>query len=128
MPDGPPPTLDPTLDPTQSARLGRQLDAWRRQLVALDRRQRQLYFKHTRTASLELAEPGPDDLAVMLAARPTLLYTLDPEPAPPGSMTADAPLAVDGPVATPSEPTGSDAKETAVARYGRRVDNGIRVA
>lgn len=52
MPDGPPPTLDPTpepaLDAAKSARLRRQLDAWCRQLVALDRRQRQLYFKHTR--------------------------------------------------------------------------------
>ena len=130
MPDGPPPTLDPT----QSARLGRQLDAWRRQLVALDRRQRQLYFKHTRTASLELAEPGPDDLAVMLAARPTRLYTMDPEPAS-RPAPADVPLAVDAPVAAPPEPTGpaasaatsETAAQTAVARYGRRVENGIRV-
>ncbi len=94
MPDGP----TPTLDAAQSDKLRRQLDAWRRQLVALDRRQRQLYFKHTRTASLELAEPGPPDLAILLAARPTRLYTLVPEP------------------------------DAAAARYGRRVEGGIRVA
>lgn len=129
MPDGP--TQDPTLDPTLADRLRRQLDAWRRQLVALDRRQRQLYFKHTRTASLELAEPGPDDLAVLLAARPTRLYTLDPEPATPPRQVAsgvplasDVPLAVDAPDEARPEPAG---RETATARYGQRVDNGIRV-
>lgn len=152
MPDGPPPTLDPT----QSDRLRRQLDAWRRHLVALDRRQRQLYFKHTRTASLELAEPGPDDLAVLLAARPTRLYTLDAEaPSPSGPaegalpLAADLPVAVDAPVAAGSEPAGhraaarsapdpsipdpsaaaeAAAEETATARYGRLVQEGIRVA
>ena len=100
MPDGPPPPQEPTrerapepgldperatgpvLSPAQADRLGRQLDAWRRQLVALDRRQRQLYFKHTRTASLELAEPAPAALAELLAGRPVRLYTLDPDPAP----------------------------------------------
>lgn len=127
MPDGPPPTLDPTLDPTQSDRLRRQLDAWRRQLVALDRRQRQLYFKHTRTASLELAEPGPDDLAILLAARPTRLYTLDAEPATPSDpITVDAPIAVDAP--TPRTPATGEAAESAAARYGRLIDDGIRVA
>lgn len=117
MPDGP----TPTLDPAQADRLRRQLDAWRRHLVALDRRQRQLYFKHTRTGSLELAEPGPDDLAVLLAARPTRLYTLDPEPP-----ASPRPVAVDAPPADPVGALGQD--DTAAARYGRRVDNGIRVA
>ncbi|WP_420121977.1 DUF3320 domain-containing protein [Nakamurella sp.] len=107
MPDGPPPPQEPTrdhapgpdpdperaagpaLNRAQADRLGRQLDAWRRQLVALDRRQRQLYFKHTRTASLELAEPTPAGVAELLAGRPVRLYTLDPDPAP-GAAAAPA--------------------------------------
>ena len=123
----PDPAAESTLDPAGSARLRRQLDFWRRQLVALDRRQRQLYFKHTRTASLELVEPGPDDLAVLLAARPTRLYTLEPEPAPrkrpaagapdgvpDGAPAAsDVPLAVDAPPAPPLEPTAPGAAMTA---------------
>lgn len=40
-------------------RLERQLEKWRRELVTLDRRQRLLYFKHTRSASLEVVTPQP---------------------------------------------------------------------
>ncbi len=106
MPDGP----TPTMDAAQADKLRRQLDAWRRQLVALDRRQRQLYFRHTRTASLELRAPAPQHLAA-LVARPTRLFSLVPEP------TGN--LAVDGPPTPASDAT---------ARYGRPVDGGIEVA
>jgi len=108
LPDGP----TPSLDPAQSDKLRRQLDAWRRQLVALDRRQRQLYFRHTRTASLELTAPGPPDLAILLAARPTRLFTLMPEP-------SQQNLALDAPAAPAT---------SAATQYGRAVDNGIQVA
>ena len=154
MPDGSPPPQEPTreparehrpvqeqdpapaLSPAQADRLGRQLDAWRRQLVALDRRQRQLYFKHTRSASLELAEPAPDELAELLAGRPVRLYTLDSDPVPatspdpvpaaapdplvtaapvadlataPVTDPADLPLAVDGPDRPPVAPAPAPA-------------------
>ncbi len=108
MPDGP----TPTLDAAQSDKLRRQLDVWRRQLIALDRRQRQLYFKHTRTASLELVRPDPDDLPILLA-RPTRLFTLVPDTAKAANLAVDAP--------TP-------APEAAVTRYGHPIDGGIEVA
>jgi very-short-patch-repair endonuclease len=41
------------------AKLKKQLDVWRRDLVALDRRQRLLYFKHMKTGSLEIMSPSP---------------------------------------------------------------------
>lgn len=44
---------EPLSDVVQG-RLERQVDAWRRDLLTIDRRQRLLYFKHTRTASLEI--------------------------------------------------------------------------
>jgi very-short-patch-repair endonuclease len=110
MPDRPPPILDAAL----SDKLRRQLDAWRRQLIAVDRRQRQLYFKHTRTASLELIGPAPADLAILLS-RPTRLCTLVPGPA-----AKEQNLAVDGPAAPDAD--------TAADRYGRPVEGGIQVA
>ncbi|HOZ58535.1 MAG TPA: DUF3320 domain-containing protein [Nakamurella multipartita] len=116
MPDGP----TPTLSSAQADKLGRQLDAWRRQLVALDRRQRQLYFKHTRTASLELVDPGPDDLAILLSARPTRLFTRVPEPS--------LPLAVDAPSTPTPAPTAPATPDTSRAQYGRPVERGIEVA
>lgn len=65
----------------RSDKLRRQLDAWRRQLVALDRRQRQLYFKHNRTASVELIGPSPSSIAGLLdGKRPVWLFTLVPDP------------------------------------------------
>lgn len=49
-------------------RLERQLEKWRRELVTLDRRQRLLYFKHTKSASLEVVAPRPAT-ALELTAR-----------------------------------------------------------
>ena len=43
-----------TLSPALGTKLSNQLEAWRRELVTLDRRQRLLYFKHTKSASLEI--------------------------------------------------------------------------
>src|SRR3954454_5921861 len=53
---------DGELTPSQANKLRRQLDVWRGELVTLDRRQRLLYFKHTRSASLEISSPGAVDL------------------------------------------------------------------
>lgn len=47
-------------------RLVRQLTSWREKLLALDRRQRLLYFKHTKSASLEVLQNGAGGLLDML--------------------------------------------------------------
>lgn len=47
-------------------RLVRQLTSWREKLLALDRRQRLLYFKHTKSASLEVLQNGAAGLLDML--------------------------------------------------------------
>ncbi|MGR7026358.1 DUF4011 domain-containing protein [Geodermatophilus sp. URMC 62] len=59
---------EPELSEQQAAKLKRQLDLWRRDLVALDRRQRLLYFKHTRSASLEIASPAVDQVLALVDA------------------------------------------------------------
>lgn len=51
-------------------KLRRQLDVWRRELVALDRRQRLIYFKHLSVGSLEIVAPLVDDLFRCLARNP----------------------------------------------------------
>ena len=51
-----------TLPPALERRLRTQVETWRHDLLNLDRRQKLVYFKHTRTASLEIASPGPVDL------------------------------------------------------------------
>ncbi|ANS29905.1 hypothetical protein R1CP_26285 [Rhodococcus opacus] len=56
------------LDSAVSARLERQLTSWREKLLALDRRQRLLYFKHTKTASLEIGSPDSEVLLEMVLA------------------------------------------------------------
>ncbi|SEL36759.1 Part of AAA domain-containing protein [Rhodococcus maanshanensis] len=49
-------------------RLERQLTSWREKLLALDRRQRLLYFKHTKSGSLEIGHPGAEVLLAMVSA------------------------------------------------------------
>ena len=44
-------------------RVDAQVNAWRDALINLSRRQRVLYFKHTKTASLELLAPSPKVLS-----------------------------------------------------------------
>lgn len=51
-----------------SARLDKQLTSWREKLLALDRRQRLLYFKHTKAASLEIGYPNVAVLLSMVSA------------------------------------------------------------
>jgi Protein of unknown function (DUF4011)/AAA domain len=58
----------PELSEQQATKLKRQLDLWRRDLVALDRRQRLLHFKHTRSASLEIVSPEIDALLGLVDA------------------------------------------------------------
>ena len=67
------------LSPALEKRLDAQVDAWRRDLVNLDRRQKLVYFKHTKTASLEIAYPGPE-LLQKLVDSPTLLSVEEETP------------------------------------------------
>ena len=62
--------------PELADKLERQLDVWRRKLVATDRRQRLLYFKHTATSSLELIGPDAAAIAGLVDKRPARLFTL----------------------------------------------------
>ena len=101
----------------QSDKLRRQLDSWRRQLVALDRRQRQLYFKHNRTASLELIAPDSAKIAGLLdAARRVRVFTLVAE------------LDQKSPGMGANARTGDPAKvRSGAQRYGQAVPGGIEV-
>lgn len=51
-----------------AVRLERQLISWREKLLALDRRQRLLYFKHTKSASLEILLGGTEGLLELVTA------------------------------------------------------------
>ncbi len=64
------------LSPTLQRRLTNQIDTWRRDLLTLDRRQKLVYFKHTRTGSLEIASPDPDSLFVAVS-KTALLVTAE---------------------------------------------------
>jgi hypothetical protein len=59
-----------------------QLDAWRKELVNLNRTNRLLYFRHTKTSTLELAGRSPDDLLQGLesASRPGWGFQVSTEP------------------------------------------------
>ncbi|WP_137725716.1 DUF3320 domain-containing protein [Prescottella subtropica] len=57
-----------------SRRLSRQLEVWRQELLTLDRRQRLLYFKHTKSASLEIESPTGGDLLALVTAGEAPLY------------------------------------------------------
>ncbi|MFM1723907.1 DUF3320 domain-containing protein [Rhodococcus sp. PAM 2766] len=72
-------------------RLNRQLEVWRQDLLALDRRQRLLYFKHTKSASLEIGTPTGIDLLELVTEGEAPLYAPatdaeDPRP-PAGAIT-----------------------------------------
>ncbi|NKV67258.1 hypothetical protein GS924_25080 [Rhodococcus hoagii] len=47
---------------------------WRQDLLALDRRQRLLYFKHTKSASLEIGTPTGIDLLELVTEGEAPLY------------------------------------------------------
>ena len=56
------------LSATAARRLHEQLEKWRNDLVNLTRRNRLLYFKHTRSASFELAAPSGREILGRLEA------------------------------------------------------------
>jgi very-short-patch-repair endonuclease len=60
-------------------KLRRQLDLWRSSLVAVDGRQRLVYFKHMKTASLEIAAPGAAELIGQVSAGTSVLTAPEPE-------------------------------------------------
>ncbi|WP_322544830.1 DUF3320 domain-containing protein [Rhodococcoides fascians] len=68
-----------SLTPELAGRLDRQLASWRENLLALDRRQRLVYFKHTKVGSLEIADPGPETLLSQLATGSLTVLVRDAE-------------------------------------------------
>ena len=56
-------------------KLRRQIAEWRAALVAVDGRQRLIYFKHVQTASLEIAAPGLDGLLGVVATGKAVITT-----------------------------------------------------
>ena len=63
-------------------RIQSQVETWRRDLLNLDRRQKLVYFKHTRTASLEVVSPTPNLLFQALAASPLVASENEVQPSP----------------------------------------------
>ena len=91
------------LNDAQSDKLRRQLNVWRNQLIAMNRSQRQVYFKHTRSASLELIAPAPDVIAGLIDSGSTRLFSMVPDSSTPSlksrnrhSMGAQGGLVLDG--------------------------------
>ncbi|ACZ22318.1 hypothetical protein Sked_24040 [Sanguibacter keddieii DSM 10542] len=66
-------TATTDLSTTAGERLAKQLDRWRRELITLDRRQRLLYFKHTKSASLEIEMTDPSHLTDLVSEGPVLI-------------------------------------------------------
>jgi very-short-patch-repair endonuclease len=60
-------------------RLRDQIAAWRNELVNLTRRSRLLYFKHTKTGSLEIVEPSAAQIAFEIATRASHWYFTTPD-------------------------------------------------
>jgi very-short-patch-repair endonuclease len=56
-------------------KLRRQIAEWRAALVAVDGRQRLVYFKHVQTASLEICAPGLDGLLGVVATGNAIVTT-----------------------------------------------------
>lgn len=55
---------------TDLDRVRAQVQKWRDDLVSLNRRNRLLYFKHTKTSSLQISSPTCDELLSVLSSRP----------------------------------------------------------
>ena len=72
----------PPLSASLERRIQTQVETWRRDLLNLDRRQKLVYFKHTRTASLEVVSPSPDLLFQALAASPLVASESEAQPGP----------------------------------------------
>ncbi|WP_225915235.1 DUF3320 domain-containing protein [Nocardioides jiangsuensis] len=73
-------------------RLRQQLDTWRQDLLTLDRRQRLVYFKHSKSASLEIVEPSAAEILTRVSGRRQLISHQpqdgEQSTAPPGSLVA----------------------------------------
>ena len=54
-----------------------QLATWRKDLISMSRRNRLLYFAHTKASSLEFTHPAPSDIVRLLEARPHRLDFYD---------------------------------------------------
>src|SRR4051812_31640254 len=107
----------------QADKLRRQLDVWRKQLIAMNRSQRQVYFKHTRSASLELIAPAPDVIAGLIDAGPTRLFTTVPDS--PAQAEAPEPVSVGPTRWTP--PRGARTSASAKTQYADSAGGGIEV-
>lgn len=66
------------LSPALTRRLSSQVESWRRDLLTLDRRQKLVYFKHTKTASLEITSPSPTAL-FSAASSPVMVASAERE-------------------------------------------------
>lgn len=55
------------MDKKIRAKLDQRLKKWRDELINLSRTNRALYFRHTRSASLEITSPGSDEIARRLS-------------------------------------------------------------
>lgn len=62
------------LSVTDLKRIRAQIAAWRDDLVSMSRRNKLLYFSHTKASSLELTQPDPPSIVRLLGTRP---YRLD---------------------------------------------------
>jgi very-short-patch-repair endonuclease len=60
-------------------KLRRQIEEWRASLVAVDGRQRLVYFKHVKTASLEIGSPRLDALLAAVAGGSAVLTAQAPQ-------------------------------------------------
>lgn len=74
--------MDVALDEATAvpAKLQSQMKAWREDLLALDRRQKLLYFQHPKVGSLEFLLPKMAELERWLESGPIHLAANDPEP------------------------------------------------
>lgn len=60
-------------------RVAEQVEQWRDDLVNLTRQNKLLYFKHTKSSSLEIEQPSGVDVLRVLDGRPGLLEFYEPE-------------------------------------------------
>lgn len=90
---------DGHLSPTARSQLAATIEGWQNSLVGMDRRNKLLNFKHTRTSTLELVDRSPTDIVADLRRGWYLRHT----PAPP---VADSPNA--GSASTDAEPEERD--------------------
>lgn len=87
---------DGGLSPTAHSQLATTIEGWQNALVGMDRRNKLLNFKHTRTSTLELVDMPPADIVAGLGRgwylrhTPSPLSGADPDSASPDSEPADS--------------------------------------